>query len=540
MEHLYDVVIIGGGPSGLTAALYLARACYRVLVLEKENFGGQIRITNEVVNYPGIESTDGHTLTETMRKQASSFGAEFAIADATSLELEGDIKTVHTNKGDYKAFGILLATGARPRTVGFKGEEEYKGRGVAYCATCDGEFFTDKEVFVIGGGYAAAEESVFLTRYAKKLTILVRGDDFKCDKATAQHVKENDKIKVLTNTELVEVSGETFLNRIVYKNNKTGENFEYSSDDNIGVFVFAGFLPQTELVKDKLQLTDRGYIWTDRNQKTSIDGVYASGDVCDKPLRQVVTAVGDGALAATELEKYAAAMQKKMGIVPEAPKRESNVKKEQRASDKGADITSSSEIFTSDMLIQLNTVFDRMSSKLTLELCLDDRAISKELEAYMNELAGLTEKLSVVKNDTADVLRPCVRIIREDGSYSGHSFHGVPGGHEFTSFILGLYNIAGPGQALDETAKQAVLSLSEKRKIKILISLSCTMCPDLVVAAWRIAALNPNIEVATYDINHFGDLKDKYKVMSVPCMVIDDDKVSFGKKNIEQLTELLK
>ena len=155
-DRLYDVIVIGGGPAGLTAALYLARARYRVLVIEKEQFGGQIAITHEVVNYPGVGKASGKALTETMRRQAEDFGAEFLLTEAEQLNLSGDIKTVHTSRGDYHCFGILLATGARPRSVGFKGEEEHKGRGIAYCATCDGEFFTDKEVFVVGGGYAAA------------------------------------------------------------------------------------------------------------------------------------------------------------------------------------------------------------------------------------------------------------------------------------------------------------------------------------------------------------------------------------------------
>ena len=180
MDNLYDVVIVGGGPAGLTAALYLARAKYRVLVLEKEQFGGQIAITHEVVNYPGLAKTSGKKLTDTIQQQAESFGAEFMLAEATGFDVSGDIKTVHTNKGDRRCFGILLATGAHPRTVGFKGEEEHKGRGVAYCATCDGEFFTGKEIFVVGGGYAAAEESVFLTKFARHITILVRDDDFSC------------------------------------------------------------------------------------------------------------------------------------------------------------------------------------------------------------------------------------------------------------------------------------------------------------------------------------------------------------------------
>ena len=163
IKELYDVVVIGGGPAGLTAALYLARARYRVVVVEKEHFGGQITITDEVVNFPGVEHTSGKALTETMRRQAQSFGAEFLLAEVTGLAMDGDIKTVQTSRGELHCFGVLLATGAHPRSVGFAGEAEFKGRGVAYCATCDGEFFTGKEVFVVGGGFAAAEESVFLT-----------------------------------------------------------------------------------------------------------------------------------------------------------------------------------------------------------------------------------------------------------------------------------------------------------------------------------------------------------------------------------------
>ena len=185
MNNLYDVIILGGGPAGLTAALYLARAKYRTLVLEKEKFGGQITITHEVVNYPGVAKTSGEELTETMRRQAESFGAEFLLAEVEGLDLSGDIKTVKTDRGELKAFGVLLATGAHPRTVGFRGEEEHKGRGVAYCATCDGEFFTGKDIFVVGGGYAAAEESVFLTKFARHVTILVRKDDFSCAASVA-------------------------------------------------------------------------------------------------------------------------------------------------------------------------------------------------------------------------------------------------------------------------------------------------------------------------------------------------------------------
>ena len=302
MENLYDVIIVGGGPAGLTAALYLARAKYRVLVLEKEAFGGQISITHEVVNYPGIAKTSGKALTDTIRQQAESFGAEFVLAEATGFDLAGDIKTVHTGKGDYRCFGILLATGAHPRTVGFKGEEEHKGRGVAYCATCDGEFFTGKEIFVVGGGYAAAEESVFLTKFARHVTILVRKDNFSCAASVSDQAKNHEKITVLYNTVMEEVSGENGLTYARYKNTATGEVTEVKSAESFGVFVFAGYAPATESVKGIVELNEQGYIVTDASQKTSAEGVYAAGDVCIKPLRQVVTATSDGALAATELE----------------------------------------------------------------------------------------------------------------------------------------------------------------------------------------------------------------------------------------------
>ena len=319
MDNLYDVVVVGGGRAGLTAALYLARAKYRVLVLEKEQLGGQITITSEVVNFPGVYKTSGRELTETMRKQAESFGAEFMLAEATGFELTGKIRKVITSRGEISCFGILLATGAHPRKIGFDGEEKFKGHGVAYCATCDGEFFAGKEVFVIGGGFAAAEESVFLTRYAKHVTVLVRGEDFSCAKNTADAAKNHEKITVLTNCIVVSVEGDSALRILKYKNNQTGEVMEYRAEkgDTFGVFVFAGYEPETALVKDFVKLNEQGYVETDEQQKTNIDGFYAAGDVCVKNLRQVVTAVGDGALAATELERYAAKMQKITGLKPQ-------------------------------------------------------------------------------------------------------------------------------------------------------------------------------------------------------------------------------
>ena len=519
----------------MTAALYLARARYRVVVVEKDHFGGQITITSEVVNFPGVERTSGAALTESMRKQAESFGAEFLLAEVTGLDLTGDVKTVRTSRCDLKCFGVLLATGAHPRMVGFQGEAQFRGRGVAYCATCDGEFFTGKDVFVVGGGFAAAEESVFLTKYARHVTILIRGDGFTCAQATADAARNHEKITVLTNTVVEEVSGDTALRFIRYRNTRTGQVTKHHAADGetFGVFVFAGYEPATELVQGLAELDEQGYVLTDRSQKTTADGLYAAGDVCVKPLRQVVTAVGDGALAATELERLCAAMQARTGLRPQQPV--------SRAEEAAAPAEAGSTLFNGDMLSQLHTVFARMASPLILRLFLDETPLSAELRQYMDELAAQSGKLSVEVGDpaSADHL-PCVRVCRADGDWTGLAFHGVPGGHEFTSFVLGLYNAAGPGQALDEESRNAIHAIQKTMDLQVLVSLSCTMCPELVTAAQRVAAENPNITAQVYDLNHFPDLREKYQVMSVPCLVVNSgEQVSFGKKSIRQLLELL-
>lgn len=271
---------------------------------------------------------------------------------------------------------------------------------------------------------------------------------------------------------------------------------------------------------------------TDKSRQTSCQGIYAAGDVCQKNLRQVVTAVGDGATAATELEKYAAAMQERTGIHAK------------QAVKKGAapDVKSSGGFFSQDIINQLNTVFSKMERKLQLELHLDSRPVSQELENYMTELAKYTDKLTVHESapsaDTGASL-PFVDVLTESGEKTGLAFHGVPGGHEFTSFILGLYNTAGPGQPLDPVIREKILAIQHNVHLQILVSLSCTMCPDLVTAAQRIASLNPLVTAEVYDIAHFPDLKEKYHVMSVPCLIINQDKTSFGKKNIQQILELI-
>lgn len=540
-KQLYDVVIIGGGPAGLTAGLYLARAKYRVLIVEKAAFGGQITITDQVVNYPGVLHTSGRELTETMRQQAQSFGAEFLLAEVTGLSLDDTVKTVKTDRGDLSCFGVLWATGAHPRMVGFPGEEAFRGRGVAYCATCDGEFFTGRDVFVVGGGFAAAEEAVFLTKYARHVTILIRGKDFSCAPTAADAAWKHPKITVLTHTQVQAVEGDSALRLLRYQNTETGQVTEYRppEGETFGLFVFAGYQPATELLQGLAKLDPQGYVLTDKSQQTSVPGLYAAGDVCQKPLRQVVTAVGDGALAATELEKYAAACQQATGLRPAAPASTpaSDISAAQPSAPAGQ--SAPGGLFPPEMLAQLHTVFGRMASPLVLELTLNNAPVSQELAGYMEALCALTDKLTLTKTGT-DPDAPCVRVCRADGSWTGLSFHGVPGGHEFTSFVLGLYNAAGPGQALDAQTEAALQAIDRPTELQVLVSLSCTMCPELVTAAQRMAAANPHITAQAYDLNHFPALRDKYHVMSVPCLVVDQGKqVTFGKKNIQQLLDLL-
>ncbi len=528
-KELYDAVILGGGPAGLTAALYLARAQYRVLVLEKEAWGGQITITHEVVNYPGIPRITGAELTERMKSQAEAFGAEFLMAEATALRMEGDVKTVVTDKGEFSCLGVLLATGARPRTVGFRGEDTFRGRGVAYCATCDGEFFIGKDVYVVGGGYAAAEESVFLTKFARHVTVLVRKDDFSCAASVADKAKKHPKITVLLHTVLEEVGGKDALTHLCYKNTKTGQETEVQAKDGetLGVFVFAGYEPATELVAGLAERDERNYVKTDATLHTTAEGLFAAGDVCIKPLRQVVTATGDGALAATEMEKYIARMQEKTGLRPmPATKRE-------------GEQTSENSPVSGDMASQLREVFRKMPSPLVLKLQLDTRPVSQELRNYITALAALTEKLTVEVEDVVDeTATPCVKIFRQDGTDTGLSFHGVPGGHEFTSFVLGLYHASG-ANAPDAGLLRQMAALPKPMDLKILVTLSCSMCPDLVVAAQQIAACTQGVSAAVYDIRHFPHLQKKWNVMSVPCLVVNDKAVSFGKQSLPQLLAFL-
>lgn len=537
MDTVYDAIIVGGGPAGLSAAIYMARARFHVLVIEKEKMGGQITITSEVVNYPGIFHTSGEKLTSEMIRQAKAFGAEFLSADVTGLELEGDYKTVHTSRGDFKALGIIYAGGAHPRLAGFTGETEFRGHGVAYCATCDGEFFTGRTIFVIGGGYAAVEEGLFLTKYGKKIIMVIRGDDFSIDSAAVEELKEHPQVTILYHTQVEKVEGDSAVRRVVLKDRKTGEETVYTADDGdfYGVFVFVGYVPENGLLQGKVDLNPQGYVITDRDQKTNIDGVYAAGDICVKNLRQVVTAVSDGAVAATSLEKYLGSQYRKLHM------KRTYVKKVEPKEEPKAEAAKAEEgaFLDDDTRGALKPVLDRFEKPITLRLYKDDSELSYEDEKLLKELASLSDKVSYEMKDAEPGLEHTISIVRNDGTEAGLYFHGVPGGHEFNSFILAMYNTAGPGQDIGEDNEKRIAAIQDKKDVTIAVSLSCTMCPDLVAAAERIAAASDKVTVHVYDLAHYPDLQNKYNIMSVPCLIVNDKDIHFGKKGVAELLDIL-
>lgn len=537
MDTVYDAIIVGGGPAGLSAAIYMARARFHVLVIEKEKMGGQITITSEVVNYPGIFHTSGEKLTSEMIRQAKAFGAEFLSADVTGLELEGDYKTVHTSRGDFKALGIVYAGGAHPRLAGFTGETEFRGHGVAYCATCDGEFFTGRTIFVIGGGYAAVEEGLFLTKYGKKIIMVIRGDDFSIDSAAVEELKEHPQVTILYHTQVEKVEGDSAVRRVVLKDRKTGEETVYTADDGdfYGVFVFVGYAPENGLLQGKVDLNPQGYVITDRDQKTNIDGVYAAGDICVKNLRQVVTAVSDGAVAATSLEKYLGSQYRKLHM------KRTYVKKVEPKEEPKAEAAKAEEgaFLDDDTRGALKPVLDRFEKPITLRLYKDDSELSYEDEKLLKELASLSDKVSYEMKNAEPGLEHTISIVRNDGTEAGLYFHGVPGGHEFNSFILAMYNTAGPGQDIGEDNEKRIAAIQDKKDVTIAVSLSCTMCPDLVAAAERIAAASDKVTVHVYDLAHYPDLQNKYNIMSVPCLIVNDKDIHFGKKGVAELLDIL-
>lgn len=301
-----DVLIIGAGPAGLTAALYAARARMETILIDKSNPGGQIAITHEVANYPGSPNDTGPGLIEKMVQQVKQFGANIIRDGVVSVDFSKEIKVVKSDQNEYHAKAVIIATGANPKKIGCPGETKLIGKGVSYCATCDADFFTDLEVFVIGGGDTAVEEGMYLTKFARKVTVVHRRDQLRAAKSIIEKAFKNEKMHFMWDTVVEEIKGDGIVESIVFKNVKTNELNEYVADEEdgtFGIFPFVGYVPNSTLFEGLIDM-DYGYIKTDDNMKTNIEGVFAAGDIRIKSLRQVVTATADGAIAAVQAEKY--------------------------------------------------------------------------------------------------------------------------------------------------------------------------------------------------------------------------------------------
>ncbi len=297
---VYDVVIIGGGPAGLTAGIYAKRAMLKALLLEKIGMGGQIIITDLIENYPGFTEISGAELAQKLEEHAGKFGLETkSLAEVTGIEDKGKTKVVKTADGDIEAKAVIIASGTTPRKLGARGELEFTGRGVSYCATCDGFFFRDKVVVVVGGGDSAITEAIFLTKMAKKVIIVHRRDKLRAEKINQEHAFANPKISLVWDSVVEEIAGKQVVEKVIVRNVKTNQTSEIKTD---GVFIYVGLIPNTGFADVKKD--DRGFIIANDKMETSVKGIFVAGDCRNTPLRQIATAVGDGAIAAVSAERY--------------------------------------------------------------------------------------------------------------------------------------------------------------------------------------------------------------------------------------------
>ena len=552
MEKIYDLLVIGAGPAGLSAGIYAGRAKLNTLIIEKAEFGGQVNKTYEISNYPGARNSNGPKLMEEMRMQAEDFGVNFMSAEVLETSLDGDIKTIKTDRGEIKGRAVIIATGASPRKLGFKGEQEFTGRGVAYCSTCDGQFFEGLEVFVIGAGFAAAEEAIFLTKFATKVTVIAREPEFTCAKSIADKVLAHPKIEVKFNTEILEADGNEMVNHAKFINNKTGETFEYNAkeeDGAFGIFVFVGYAPQSDLFRGILDVDKYGYLVTNENMETNIKGVYAAGDLRPKQLRQIVTAVSDGAIAATMAERYVIELKDRLGIKEEYVL-EKRVTTEKVNNDL-SDISRKSNLLNDTLRTQLKGILDRLEKEVTIVSIVDEsNPKSIELRDLILDISSLGDKVSseiYIKGENLELENkinadkyPVAALLDSEKNYSGVKFHGVPGGHELNSFILSIYNLGGPGQQIAEETLKGIKEINKDVNIKICVSLSCHLCPDVVVSSQRIAIESDYVEAEMIDISNFKEIKDKFKVMSVPAIIVNDEKIYFGAKKTDEILQLIK
>lgn len=301
---IYDVAIIGGGIAGITSAIYCHRAGLKCVIFEKKAYGGQIMIADVIENYPGFDEVTGYELSGKLAAQLENTDITRAFEEVVSFDFDDKFKKLYTRKGSYMTKSVIICTGSRAKRAGFLGEEKYIGRGISYCATCDGFFYREKDVFVIGGGNSAISEALYLSNIAKSVTVIIRGDKVKSSRSLYDKLLSKENVSIVYNTELVMVTGNEAINKIVLKNKLNNRIYECNTDNSFGIFVFAGYSPNTEIFRNSLNLDKNGYIITDNCCRTNLSGVFAGGDVRSKALRQIVTAASDGAVAASMSERY--------------------------------------------------------------------------------------------------------------------------------------------------------------------------------------------------------------------------------------------
>lgn len=454
-QHLYDLIVVGAGPAGLSAGLYAGRATLDTLIIEGDTVGGQVTTTSVVYNYPAVEKVDGTQLMNQMQRQVADFGVTIKHDQIEKYDLDDEVKTLTGQSGQtYQARSVIIATGASPRKVGFPGEDEFRGRGIAYCSTCDGELFSGLQIFVVGGGYAAAEEADYLSRFGKHVTVLVRGDHFTCPPLTAARALNNPKVSIEYNTEVKRVDGDDYLTSATLVNNKTGKETVYHVDDGdttFGMFIYVGTQPATQKLQGLVDLDERGYIKTDENCATSVPGVYAAGDVIVKPLRQIITAAADGATAATAAEAYVTAQKQRQGIPIHTVEAKQPAKTVGQTSqlDEQEEITPHQGTWlTADIDAQLKPIFARLTKPVIFQVNTTDGELSQQLVSFVDEFVGLDDHFTMQTVEGSGQYLPMLKLLDGDGQDTGLHYAGIPTGHELNSLVLGVYNVAAQDRRL--------------------------------------------------------------------------------------------
>ncbi|WP_300329944.1 FAD-dependent oxidoreductase [Fusobacterium sp.] len=534
MAKIYDAIIIGGGPAGLTSGIYGGRAKLNILIIEKDEIGGQISLTEEVANYPGIFKISGSQLIKNMREQAKNFGVDFIKEKVIKVDLLNKIKKITTEQGEYEGYNIIIASGLIHKELNFTGEREYRGKGISYCSICDGEFFADKDIFVVGAGYAACEEAIFLTRYGKKVHLIAREPEFTCAKTIGDKVFANNKIEVLFNSEVVEVSGDKLARKIKIKNNISGEIKEYSSinNENIGVFIFVGQKPKTEIYKDQIKLDEDGYILTDELMKTNIEKVFAVGDIRKKSLKQVVTAVADGAIAINQVEE----------VSDENPRIETSQVEEVKIIEEDKKLN----LFSEDMIKNIKENLEKLSEKT--EIILVKSSIEEEnknILEFINEFKQITDKVqfNILESDNEVIDKKLLErlpafFLKKDNNIK-IKYSIVPLGQELESFIDAIREIYGEKIEVRENLLNRIKKIDKKINVKIGVSLKCTRCSQTVKVNQIIVNNNENISLEIIDVVTHKNFKTKYDIVGVPAMVIDDKNLYFGQMSLEEMIEII-